>query len=209
MTIDEGIHLVGFLVDGVESVVARLRHPVQIVNVVRLLVAEAPGQEHELAVAVHVVVELDGVVVGSQPVPHVAGLHLGEGGLAHVGVGAGVVGGAARAPVVAEVTIGICPETSGVTIWFPCLPPEPVLRLGEKITVRIDHWQNVPGTVYNHCIWWLLNVEIYIPAPVEVLQQVGVRRVVLHELLQHPGDGRRADPLPGVDTAVCSADQSE
>ena len=56
-------HLVCFLVDGVESVVARLRHSVEIVNVVRLLVAEAPGQEHELAVAVHVVVELDRVLV--------------------------------------------------------------------------------------------------------------------------------------------------
>ena len=48
-----------------------------------------------------------------------------------------------------------------------------------------------------------------VQSPVQVLQQVGVRRVVLHELLQQPGDGRRGDPLPGVDTAVCSMDQSE
>ena len=140
-------HLVCFLVDGVESVVARLRHSVQIVNVVRLLVAEAPGQEHELAVAVHVVVELDGVVVGSQPVPHVAGLHLGEGGGAHVGVGAGVARAAAVAPVVAEVAVGVgARAVEDAAVRAPGLAPHAVLLLGVEVAVRVDHGQDVPGT---------------------------------------------------------------
>ena len=38
--------------------------------------------------------------------------------------------------------------------------------------------------------------------PVQVLEEVGVGGVVLHQLLEHPGGGGGGDPLPGVDTTV-------
>ena len=38
--------------------------------------------------------------------------------------------------------------------------------------------------------------------PVQVLEEVGVGGVVLHQLLEHPGGGGGGDPLPCVDPTV-------
>lgn len=38
--------------------------------------------------------------------------------------------------------------------------------------------------------------------PVDIRRQIGMVGVVLDELVEHPGGGGGADPLPGVDTAV-------
>ena len=129
--------------DGIEGVIASLRDPVEVVHVVWLIIAPAPGEEDELAVAVHIVVELDRVLVGGQELPEVLGLDLGEGLGAHVGVRAPIRGAAPGAPVVTKVPVGVSSKAV-VGVGAPGLPPQSVVRLGEEVAVRIHNRKDVP-----------------------------------------------------------------
>ena len=60
-------------------------------------------------------------------------------------------------------------------------PPKPVRLSGPEVTIGIVEGQKVP---------------------VQLVQQVGMVILVLHELIEHPGVDSRGDPLPGVDAAV-------
>ena len=137
------IYLVCFLVHSIESIVASLGDPVEVVHVIRLIVTPAPGQEDELAVAVDVVVELDCVLVCGQELSQVLGLDLREGLSAHVGVCAGIVRAAPGSPLISEVPVGVSSKAI-VPVWAPCLPPQPVVSLSEEVSIRINNGQDVP-----------------------------------------------------------------
>ena len=62
-----------------------------------------------------------------------------------------------------------------------CLPPHPVILPGLEVSIRIVEGQEVP---------------------VQLIQELGVLRPILQELVEHPGVDCGRDPLPGVDAAV-------
>ena len=61
------------------------------------------------------------------------------------------------------------------------LPPHPVVVPGPVVAIRVGRGKD---------------------EPVGVVEQVGVGRVVLHQLLEHPRGGGRRDPLTSVDPSV-------
>ena len=92
------------VVEGVCAPLSQLEHGL---IVVREGVGVAPGQQHQLAVAVDAVVEDPVLLSGHQVVAHVDSLHLRPGGGTVVGVAAPVVGAPALVPVVAVVPVGV------------------------------------------------------------------------------------------------------
>ena len=61
------------------------------------------------------------------------------------------------------------------------LPPHPVVVPGPVVAIRVGRGKD---------------------EPVGVVEQVGVVRVVLHQLLEHPRGGGGRDPLTSVDSSV-------
>ena len=125
--------------------------------------------------------ELDVVLVSQDEVSDIPGLDLRECLRTVVGLCAGVRGGSSLGPVEVPVPVGVGSLTGVALVLGGRLPPQPVVRLGLVIAVRIVGGQEVP---------------------VQLLSQLGVGRVVLHQLLQHPGHCGWRDPLSGVDTSV-------
>ena len=69
----------------------------------------------------------------------------------------------------------------GVPIWAD---------LTRKIITKLAHMVHPNNQKSKKC-----------PLPVETLRDVGILWI-LDELVEHPGDGGGADPLPGMDAAV-------
>ena len=55
-------NLVCLLMDSIESIITSFCNSVEIINIIRFIIAPAPRQQHELTVGVDVVIELDGVL---------------------------------------------------------------------------------------------------------------------------------------------------
>merc|ERR1719234_820882 len=155
---------------------------IHVVVVVRSFILESPRKKDELAVAVNRVVENKLVLPGNKEVTDIDIFNLRECRWSVVSVGAPVVGGAALVPV--ESPVAVCIHTlatQNAPVAGSCLPPHPVVVPRPVIAIGVCRGEDVP---------------------VQVLKEVGVGRVVLHQLLEHPGGSCRGDPLPRVDSTV-------
>ena len=125
--------------------------------------------------------ELDVVLVSQDEVSDIPGLDLRECLWTVVGLCAGVRGGSSLGPVEVPVPVGVGSLTGVALVLGGRLPPQPVIRLGLVISVRIVGGQEVP---------------------VQFVKKIRMIRVVLHQLVQHPGSHSWGDPFSGVDSTV-------
>ena len=64
-------------------------------------------------------------------------------------------------PLKAKVSVGIRSKTV-VTIGAPSLPPKSVVGLSEKVTVRVDHGQNIPSQRSGKLLHIIIIINIII-----------------------------------------------
>merc|ERR1719234_459074 len=174
--------LIVLAMDGSQGSRAFHSQGIHVVVVVGSFILESPRKKDELAVAVNRVVENKLVLPGNKEVTDIDIFNLRECRWSVVSVGAPVIGGAALVPV--ESPVAVCIHTlatQNAPVAGPCLPPHPVVVPRPVVAIGVCRGED---------------------EPVQVLQEVGVGRVVLHQLLEHPGGGGWGDPLPSVDPTV-------
>ena len=62
-------------------------------------------------------------------------------------------------PLKAKVSVGIRSKAV-VTIGAPSLPPKSVVCLSEKVTVRVDHGQNIPSQRSGKLLHIIIIIKI-------------------------------------------------
>lgn len=148
----------------------------------------AVGQENVLAVAVPVDEQLDPVASGEAVGVSLQGDHFGgvAGGLALVGLGAVVSGGAARElPVERPVAVDVSTDASAAGSDLTVLAPKAVVCLSVGKTIRVDNGQNVKVVLVK-----------------QSLDSGIILLVAINELVGEVFDNHGGDPLASVDGAV-------